>query len=660
MTEKTRKLYDLLKSKEYRKLREERNTPEFINEPLSAMTERIVEVIDAETPVIFEGDDMGFNRCSTIRFCNNVGNLVPNYGRVISGGFDLMIDQIKESLNKPELSQRQTEFGLGGIRQLEAILRLCDRYKDAASEGSKLKIALETIPRKGATTFYEACLFMKICIFTLRICGGAHITLGRLDQYLYPFYKHDVENGASHEELLETLEELFISINFDTDLYLGVQLGDNGQSMVIGGYDLEGNDMYNDLSQLCMEASLELSLIDPKLNLRVNKNTPIERLEFATQLTKKGLGFPQYCNDDIVIPGMIALGYDPEDAVNYAVAACWEYIPSNNGADYPNVVTMDFPNVIASAIKEHLADCETMENLKEYVVEAIHKECDIVMKQPMEFPWVTRPNIMVSLFVDGCIESLANIFEGGAKYTNFGCHGPGISTAADSLAAVKKTIFDDKTLTKAELLKALDSNFEGCEDIRNLLLSCPKMGSNDDYVDDLAAFIMETFSSYLNGKPNGHGGVWRAGSGSAMEYIRKGEECPATADGRYERTPYSSSFSPSPDANVDGLLSVIMSFTKFDMTKIINGGPLTIEIHDTVLRNEMGIKKTARLVSEFIKHGGHQLQLNSINRDVLLDAQKHPENYPNLIVRVWGWSGYFNELDVKYQNHIIKRAEFKI
>lgn len=660
MTERVKKLYDLLKSKEYRNFRQERENPDLSSFDFTTATENVVKTIDEETPVIFDGDNFGFNRCSNIRFSAGVGNLTPNYSRVITKGFDAMLNQIKENLKQPDLTRKQIDFGLGAISQIEAMLRLCDRYKEAAPMGSKLKKALETIPRKGATSFYEACLFVKICIFSLRIGGGSHIGLGRFDQYMYPFFEQDLSNGKTREELLEILEELFISINFDTDRYPGIQLGDNGQSMVLGGYDLDGNDMYNDLSQLCMEASLELSLIDPKINLRVNKTTPIERLEFATKLTKKGLGFPQYCNDDVVIPGLIALGYSPEDAANYTVAACWEYIPSGCGADFPNIETFDFPKIVSDVIHEKLGSCQTMADLLEYVKKAIHKECDYLMAEPKERPWLFRPNIMISLFVDGCIETLSDFFHGGAKYMNFGCHGAGISTAADSLAAIKKVIFDDKSLTKAELLESLDSNFEECEEIRNLLLSCPKMGSNDDYVDDLAAFIMETFSSYLNGKPNEHGGIWRAGTGSAMEYINKGKECPATADGRYQGSPYSSSFSPSPDANVDGLLSVIMSFTKFDMKKVVNGGPLTIEIHDTVLRNEMGIQKTARLVSEFIKRGGHQLQLNSINRDVLLDAQKHPENYPNLIVRVWGWSGYFNELDVKYQNHIIKRTEFMI
>ena len=208
------------------------------------------------------------------------------------------------------------------------------------------------------------------------------------------------------------------------------------------------------------------------------------------------------------------------------------------------------------------------------------------------------------------------------------------------------------------MLKALETNFEGYAELRNLLRNSPKMGNNEDFVDDIACDIMRAFSTKLNNKDNGRGGIWRAGTGSAMEYLWKGERCPATADGRLAFEPYSSSYSPSLDIKTMGILSVIQSFTKYSLEDIINGGPLTIEIHDTVFRNDEGIKKTAMLVKSFIDLGGHQLQLNSVNRDILLDAQKNPEKYQNLIVRVWGWSGYFNELDVKYQNHIIRRCEY--
>jgi formate C-acetyltransferase len=171
---------------------------------------------------------------------------------------------------------------------------------------------------------------------------------------------------------------------------------------------------------------------------------------------------------------------------------------------------------------------------------------------------------------------------------------------------------------------------------------------------------MELFCECLEGGRNDRGGIYRAGTGSAMEYLWSAERVGALPDGKRAKQPYASSFSPSLTARIDGPLSAIRSFTKFDMKKIANGGPFTMEIHDTVFRNEEGEKKVAMLVKSFIDLGGHQMQLNAVNRDRLLDAQAHPENYPNLIVRVWGWSGYFNELDTDFQNHIIKRCEFSV
>ncbi len=219
-------------------------------------------------------------------------------------------------------------------------------------------------------------------------------------------------------------------------------------------------------------------------------------------------------------------------------------------------------------------------------------------------------------------------------------------------------MYEENAVSKAELLEAMTKNFEGFEELRNKLLNSPKMGNNDDYADDIACLVMGWFSKYLNNRDNGYGGIWRAGTGSAMEYIYKGVKCTATADGRKAGEPYSSSYSPSLEAKTDGVLSVIQSFTKYDLSEIVNGGPLTIEVHDSTLRNDEGIRKVAMLVKSYIMLGGHQLQINSVNRETLLDAQKNPQNYPNLIVRVWGWSGFFNELDLVYQNHIIKRCEY--
>ncbi len=658
MTERIKKLFDRLNEKEYRKQRRHfpYSTDHFCYEASEVM--RVFEdLVTADTPYAFEGDNFGFNRMTDTPMPCGSGNLTPNYKRVMTDGFDEAIRQIKDSMSKTN-DENKKQLGKYMLDCLSRCLEYCDKQKMQAKEmgNEKLYNALSKIPRKPVETFYEGCLFIKLSTYFIRYTMASHVGLGRFDQYMYDLFLSDIARGVSKEEIFETLEEFFLSLNYDSDLYFGIQQGDNGQSMMLGGFDKNGKSVYNELSEMCMRASLELNLIDPKINLRVGKNTPDEIYEFATLLTKKGLGFPQYCNDDVVVPGLIKLGYDIDDAIDYTVAACWEFIIPNCDGGAPNRETMNFPLIVNSAIHEHLEKSESFDELMSHVRTSITDECYRLMYHCRNDRDGSNP--LLSIYMDGCIESLTGHWSGGTKYLNYGCHGAGIANAADALSAVKKLVFDEKKVEKRTLLDALDADFDGFEELRYELRACPKMGNNDDYVDDIACDLMKTFSEYMNGKPNCIGGIWRAGTGSAHEYIYSAAKCPATSDGRKSGEPYSSSFSPSLDVRPDGILSVIQSFTKFDLSNIINGGPLTIEIHDSVLRNDIGIKKTAQLVKSFINLGGHQLQLNSVNRERLIDAKAHPEKYPNLIVRVWGWSGYFNELDTSFQEHIIRRCEY--
>ncbi|MBE6601131.1 MAG: pyruvate formate-lyase [Ruminococcaceae bacterium] len=635
MTDKIRLMLIQLKEKSYRALR----------------------TTTLDDPILYPVEYFGFHFGVTEKFLHSDGNIIPNYARVITRGLDATRREIAVSV-AAEKSEEKRAFGEQMIAEIDDLLRICDSHREkiAASGNKRLYEALLRVPHDGAESFFEACLFLQICIYGLRRTGVEHLCLGRFDQYMYPFFDADLSRGVSEEELFETLEAFFVTLNYDTDLYHGIQQGDNGQSLVLGGFDADGNDRFNALSQMCMEASLELSLIDPKINLRVGKNTPDARYEFATRLTKKGLGFPQYCNDDVVIPGLIKLGYEPQDAYNYGVAACWEYIIPNCSAEVSNIKTMNFPLVVNRAVHRHLLHCPDFDGLMDCVEREIDDECASLVEQAQKKCFRVQP--LLSVFVDGCIERLTNLWHGGSKYNNFGFHGLGIANAADALTAIKALVYDEKSLSPEVLLSALDANFEGYEDLRVRLKNCPKMGNGDDYADDVASRMMSYYSKHMNGRDNRNGGICRAGTGSAMFYVEKAKSCPATADGRLAGEPFSCSFSPSIGVRTDGILSVIRSFTKYDMSEIINGGPLTLEIHDTVLRNEVGIQKTAQLVKLFVLRGGHQLQLNSLDPERLRDAQRHPECYPNLIVRVWGWSGYFNELDLDYQNHIISRTAY--
>lgn len=669
MTERVKKSLEFFKSAEYKKLRRAPDKNEIVfpigTSEIYIRTFMLKYMTENESPRLFEGDIFGFNRSlskiPTARmgdktYRGGVGNLTLNYPYVFSVGMDVLLDRVNMKLNSCADDKRELYEAMRDA--IITSLSLSDKYRDyaKANGATKLYEALCQVPHKPAESFYQACVFMKFIHFTLRCNGNDHLTLGGFDKYMLPYFEADLARGVSEDELFELLEEFFITLNLDSDLYFGIQQGDNGMSMVLGGRDVNGNDRYNRLSELCIKASTELCLIDPKINLRVDKNTPISRLEFATELTKKGLGFPQYCNDDVVIPGLIKLGYSPEDAHDYTVAACWEFIIPNKGCDWPNAERVNFPRAVEKAVREHLCECESFDEFILAVKKCVADECHTIAGNMINRR--LSPSPYLSVFVDDCIERGLDVSMGGAIYNNYGAHGVGVSTAADSIAAVKAAVFDDKKCSGKELIEALAADFEGYSELRNYLLSCAKMGNNDDSVDCYADVLLDVFSDVFSQYKNIHGGVLRAGTGSAMEYILSAANVGATPDGRRAKTAFGSSFSPSPVARLRGPLSCIRSFTKHDLTNVINGGPLTMEIHDNTFRYADGVKKVAALVKAFIDLGGHQMQLNSINRDVLLDAQKHPENHKNLIVRVWGWSGYFNELDTNYQDHIISRTEF--
>jgi len=421
---------------------------------------------------------------------------------------------------------------------------------------------------------------------------------------------------------------------------------------VLGGIDENGNEVFNLLSELCLEASRNLLMIDPKINLRVNKNTPIRVYELGSELTKAGLGFPQYSNDDIVIEGLKKLGYDEKDARDYAMAACWEFIIPNVGADVANIGALSFPKMIDICLHKHLLSCDTFEGFLEKVKEEIQKECDHICERIKDLWFVPSP--FMNVLIDGGIYD-------GAKYNNFGIHGTGVATAADSLAAIAKYIYDEKRFTKEELIEAVDSDFAVHGEMLPILrYEAPKMGNNEELPDEMTVQLLKMFADSLKGKKNCRGGVYRAGTGSAMYYLWHANEIGASPDGRRKGEPFGTNFSASLFAKINGPLSVIQSFTKPDFTENTNGGPLTLEFASSMFKDADSVKKVAALVKAYIDMGGHQLQLNAVNTELLKEAQAHPEEHRQLVVRIWGWSAYFVELDKEYQEHVLKRQQYQV
>ena len=563
-----------------------------------------------------------------------VSNLCPNYAKIIEKGLLATYDEANEY----------------GKRAITAILSVTDRYLEAAKAENREDLVeiFTRVPRYGARSFREALQFFRILHFFLWLEGDYHNTTGRFDLYMYPYLKADIAAGVlTKESALELVEDFFISFNKDSDIYTGVQQGDNGQSMVLGGIDTEGNEVFNLLSELCLLASEELKLIDPKINLRVSRDTPIETFELCTKLTKAGLGFPQYSNDEVVIPALLRLGYEQDDAINYVVAACWEFIIPGVGNDIANIGAVNFPAVIDKTIRQTIPTAKTFKAVLGAMIDNIEEECNKITDNIHDI--LVAPSPVMDLMRDA------------KKYNNFGIHGSGIASAADALAAVEKFVFDEKSVSPERLIEALDTNFENDPELFHMLrYEAPKMGQNNAVVNALAGFIMDDFANALNGKKNCLGGKYRAGTGTAMYYLWHAAELGATADGRMAGEPFGTNFSPNLFVKSDGPISVIISFTSHNMKRICNGGPLTLEFASSIFNSEDSISKVAALLQYFVDRDGHQLQLNAVNLDTMKKAQENPELYRNLVVRIWGWSAYFVELDREFQDHVIARQEYTV
>ena len=587
-----------------------------------------------------------------------LSNVCPDYGKAINLGLLGLKREILASA-KATSDKAKKDYANTMIESIDAILEFTERYRKAAIEAGKTDIAtvLERVPAYGATTYREALQSFRMIHFCLWLEGNYHVTVGRFDQYMLPYLLSDMEKGSiTYDEALEMTENLFITFNKDSDLYIGMQMGDNGQSMMLGGRDVDGNDKYNILSEICIKASLGVQMIDPKINLRVDKNTPYERFVFGSELTATGMGFPQYSNDDIVLPALIDYGYDPEDAVNYTVAACWEFIIPGLGMEIHNLTGLSFPDCVNTVIRRDLEKCEDFASFLIFIDEEIKARAKAIEAKYVNI--FCRPAPLMSAIMTNCTKTLTDVTLGN-KYNNYGVHGVGVATAADSIAAVNSLVFNGH-MSVDELKDMLDKNFEGYEEIRTKILTkFPHMGNNDDAVDQYAVMLLDSFAKALKGLKNDRGGIFRAGTGTAMFYA-SGRDTGASADGRRAEDYLPTNYSPTLGVKLNGPLSIIQSFAKPNLRAACNGGPLTLELASTAVKDREGIEKTAFIVKKFVELGGHQMQLNVVNREKLTDAQIHPEKYKNLVVRVWGWSGYFTELDKVYQDQILSRTEYNV
>ena len=574
---------------------------------------------------------------------------------------------------------------------------LAEEQAASAEEGRRAELldmaaALRKVPYQPAGSFREAVQALWLVHLVLQIESNGHsLSYGRMDQYLNPYYEADLKSGRITEEAAcELMCNLWLktyTINkirswSHTQFSAGSPLY---QNVTVGGQTADGRDATNPMSWMILKSVAQCHLTQPNLTVRYHKGLPDDFMRECVEVVRCGFGMPAFNDDEVIIPSFIARGVKPEDAYNYSAIGCVETaVPGKWGYRCTGMSFLNFPKALLIAMNDGVDPasgtklCEGIGHFKDFTsfdqvlqcwdkviremcrqCTIIDATCDMVLEQD-------TADILCSALTDDCIERGLNMKEGGAVYDFISDLQVGIANLADSLAAMKKVVFEDRAVTPARLWEAMQADFQGEENqrIRALLESAPKYGNDDDYVDQL---VVDAYNVYIDEMKKYHntrygrgpiGGVYYAGTSSISANVPQGAGTLATPDGRRAGEPLAEGCSPSHNADKNGPTAVFKSVSKLPTEEITGGVLLNQKVTPQMLSKEENREKLIMLLRTFFNrlHGYH-VQFNVVSRETLLDAQVHPENHRDLIVRVAGYSAFFNVLSRKTQDDIIARTE---
>ncbi len=629
--------------------------------------------------------------------------------RILREGLDAYIQRVREhkeatdniSLQGVKQHTFYESLEIGLVAMQDFIIRFANLAKEQKASASEqrtkeldiIENTCRNIAYKPAATFREALQLTYFVQLVLQIESNGHsASLGRMDQYLFPYYDADIKAGrTTNNEVMELLENTWIKLLSihkirswsHTRFSAGSPLY---QNVTIGGQTVDKKDAVNNLSFLILNSVGETKLTQPNLSVRFHKNMDDTFLRACLDVIRKGFGMPAFNNDEIVIPSFIELGVAPEDAYNYSAIGCIEVgVPGKWGYRTTGKHFLNFMRIFLAAMHDgtdpvsgnrfypgigNLVDFtsfdQVMQAWKVQVANyahagiAIDTAIDIILEEE-------APDIVCSAFVEDCIGRGKTIHEGGSKYDFVSGLQVGIANLGNSLATIKRMVFEEKSVSAEALLKHMENDYkdEGGEELRQRILNeIPKFGNDDDYVDDL---VGKAYMAYIEELDKYHtirygrgpiGCRYYAGTSSISANVPQGAIVPATPDGRHAGTPLAEGCSPSGGTDVKGPTAVFQSIAKLPTDKILGGVLLNQKISPVILEDENNQVKLAALLRGFFAglHGWH-VQYNVVDRETLLDAQAHPDNHRDLVVRVAGYSAFFNTLSKDTQDDIIARTE---
>lgn len=637
-------------------------------------------------------------------------HLAVNYERILKDGlrgYEKRVKEYKASLDltDPESIDKYCFYNAVLI-VLEAVRNFANRYSVHAKKLAEMELNQERklellemsricakVPYEPAETFQEAVQSVWFIQLILQIESNGHsLSYGRFDQYMYPYYDRDIKNGNITEaEALELLTCLWIkTLTINKVRSQAHTLSSAGspmyQNVTIAGQTIDKKDAVNDLSFLVLKSVAQTRLTQPNLTVRYHKNINKHFLDECVEVMRLGFGMPALNNDEIIIPSFMDWGVKEEDAYNYSAIGCVETaVPGKWGYRCTGMSYINFPRMLLCTMNNGVDLTSNKRFTKGYgyftemeSYEELLKAWDKTIREITRYSVIVEnvidkaserdvPDILCSALTDDCIARGKTIKEGGAVYDFISGLQVGIANMADCLAAIKKLVYEEKKITKQELWDAILDDFSSPENkkIQEMLIrEAPKYGNDDDYVDQL---IVEAYDSYINEiekYPNTRynrgpiGGIRYAGTSSISANVGQGMSTMATPDGRNAFEPLAEGCSPAHNSDKNGPTAVFKSVSKLRTNKITGGVLLNQKMTPQMLSTEENRQKLELLIQTFFNrlHGYH-VQYNIVSKETLIDAQKHPEKHKDLIVRVAGYSAFFNVLSKKTQDDIIGRTE---
>ncbi|MFB3816048.1 MAG: formate C-acetyltransferase/glycerol dehydratase family glycyl radical enzyme [Candidatus Methylomirabilales bacterium] len=650
------------------------------------------EALEAHQQLLFLLTSLG---CGT-------GHLAPDYERILRGGLNGLVAEAQARLAALDLTAPEAlpvrDFLMAAIQVARAAVGFARRHADLADKQAQaepdgrrraelveISRICRRVPAEPAQTFQEALQAFWFLHLIIQIESNGHsISPGRFDQYLWPFYAADMAAGRlDPERALELLGCLWIQ--FNQVMKLRDRIASRGfggyplfQNLILGGQTSEGADATNALSYLCLEATRRTRLPQPSLSVRVHPGAPPEFLRAAADLAREGLGMPAFFNDEAIIPVLLDMGVPLREARDYAEVGCVEpQAPGKTNGYYPagflnlgKLVTLALHDGRDPLTGRQLgpAICDPLTSYADLEA-ALDRQLDHAIRLMVasinmldHLHGAVAPNPFVSLLVQDCLARGRCYEEGGAVYNYTSPNVVGLANAADALMAVKRLVFEEGRLGMAELREALSGNFEGREALRQLLVNrAPKYGNDADEVDALARELGRRILRGFKAFRNVRGGRFEPGLQSISAHALFRDAVAATPDGRTASMLLADGgISPAQGRDRRGPTAVIRSAAKLDQREASNGTLLNLKLSPASVAGETGLANLVALIRTYFQLGGQHVQFNVVNSAMLREAQVHPEQHRDLVVRVAGFSVLFTTIDAVLQEDIIARTEHSL